>query len=86
MMKQRLTHETRERTKEDQSPAHDHRHDQNQRTEPVLVFDSADSMIRHDAARTEIPEQVRERVMRSIARTPLQNSKPAPWWRRWMRQ
>jgi hypothetical protein len=76
-MKQRLTHETQELTEDELSAAQD------QRTEMPLTFDSPEAMIRHDAAQTAVPPQMRDRVMQSIARETIQNN-PAPWWKRWM--
>ncbi|MBK1814960.1 hypothetical protein JIN84_04995 [Luteolibacter yonseiensis] len=76
-MKQRLTQETRELTGEESSMAED------QRTEKSLVFDSVEAMIRHDAANTVVPPDLKNRVMRSVAREPGENTSK-PWWKRWM--
>jgi hypothetical protein len=76
-MKQRLTHKTQELTEEELAAAQD------QWTEEFLTFDSADDMIRHDAAHTVVPPQIRDRVMQSITRETIQDN-PAPWWKRWM--
>jgi len=76
-MKPRLSHETREQTGEESLMTAEHR------TDESLNFDSAETMIRHDAAQTPVPPQLRDRVMQSIAReVPINN--PAPWWKRWM--
>ena len=76
-MKQRLNHETHELTEEESSVARD------QRMEKPLTFVSPEAMIRHDAANTTVPPQMRDRVMRSIARE-TRETNPAPWWKRWM--
>lgn len=76
-MKQRLTQKTTEDTEEESSATHD------QLSETSLTFDSAEAMIRHDAAHTPAPPEMRDRVMRSIARESVE-SNPAPWWKRWM--
>ncbi|MDB6076350.1 MAG: hypothetical protein JWO82_97, partial [Akkermansiaceae bacterium] len=52
------------------------------RSEPSLTFDSAEAMIRHDAAQVTVPPQMRDRVMKSIAQE-IQPSRPLPWWKRW---
>ena len=72
-MKHRLNHETREQTEEQSSLARDE----------STTFDSVDEMMRQDAANTTVPPLLGERVMRSIAREPLEKS-PSPWWKRWM--
>jgi len=76
-MKQRVTHETREHTEEKSSV------EQDQRTEESLLFDSAEAMIRHDAASTTVPPGLRDRVMDSIAQEARENTS-TPWWKRWM--
>lgn len=76
-MKQRLNHETGERTEEESSMVGNHR------TEETLAFDSPEAMIRYDAARTTVPPQMRDRVMRSISQESGE-SNPRPWWKRWM--
>lgn len=77
-MKQRLTQQTRELTEEESSVAQD------QRTEPSMVFESAEDMIRHDAAHTPVPPGLRGRMMNSIAQEARENTS-TPWWKRWMR-
>lgn len=76
-MKQRLTHETLERTEEESIASLNHEADES------LTFDSAEAMIRHDAGRTEVPPQMRDRVLQSVAKEVRQNN-PSPWWKRWM--
>ena len=76
-MKHRLNHETGEEMEEESSIAGD------QRTEKALAFESAEEMLRHDAANTPVPPQMRERVMQSISQEPVRED-PKPWWKRWM--
>jgi hypothetical protein len=46
----------------------------------ALEFENAEQMIRYDAAHTDVPPAVAERLQQSIEREP----KPArPWWQRW---
>jgi hypothetical protein len=77
-MKHRLNHETGEEMEEESSVAGEHR------TENALTFETPEEMLRHDAAHTPVPPQMRERVMRSISQEPVQPN-PRPWWKRWMR-
>lgn len=55
-----------------------------QQTRPVppgKVFDSVEELLRHDAAQTGPPAQLRERLARAVENAP----NPArPWWRRWL--
>lgn len=44
-----------------------------------LVVQTAEELLRHDAASVEVPRRVAERLRDSIANSP--NSRPA-WWRR----
>lgn len=75
-MKHRLNHETREHAEEESSLAEVHR------SETRLTFESAEAMLRHDAAQVTAPAQIRDRVMKSIAQE-IQTSNPQPWWKRW---
>jgi hypothetical protein len=45
----------------------------------VTEFATAEELIRHDAARTDPPPTLAERVKQSIAAAP---PPPRPWWRR----
>lgn len=55
-----------------------------QQTEPTpagKAFESVDELLRYDAAQTQPPAQLRERLAKSIEHTPP----PArSWWRRWL--
>lgn len=76
-MKQRLTHETAERMEEESSVVRENL------TNQSLDFETPEAMLRHDAAHTIVPPQVRDRVMESVARE-TRDHNPAPWWKRWM--
>ena len=76
-MKHRLNHETGEEMEEESSITGD------QRTEKELSFETAEEMLRYDAAQTPVPPQMRERVMQSISKEPVK-ANPTPWWKRWM--
>ena len=46
-----------------------------------MEFQSAEELLRHDAAQTEVPPEIARRLSQSIA----QSSPPRrPWWRRWL--
>lgn len=77
-MKHRLSHETREQTGEGLSVSELHSSGE------ALTFDSPEAMIRHDAALTELPPQLPERIAQSVARESPPKS-PTPWWKRWRR-
>ena len=49
-----------------------------QRKEGALEFKSAEEVIRFDAAQTNVPDHLRERVFRDVADVPR-----VAWWRRW---
>jgi len=49
--------------------------------ERSLEFESAESVIRYDAARTVVPPRLRERLLRVVEK----GSAPRPWWKRWFR-
>jgi len=49
-------------------------------TETILEFESAESAIRHDAARVTVPPGLRERVFREVGAP----SDRRPWWKRWI--
>ncbi len=76
-MKQRLNHETREHSEEESTVAANHE------TETTLNFESAEAMLRHDAASTDVPSNLRDRVMRSVSQETLETP-TSPWWKRWM--
>lgn len=76
-MKQRLNHETREHSGEESTVAANHD------AESTLTFDTAEAMLRHDAASTDVPSELRDRVMRSVAQE-ARETQTAPWWKRWM--
>ncbi|HEY1121652.1 MAG TPA: hypothetical protein VGE67_08635 [Haloferula sp.] len=76
-MKHRLNHETGEEMEEESSITGD------QRTEKALTFETPEEMLRYDAANTQAPAQMRERVMQSIAQEPAPKN-PKSWWKRWM--
>ena len=46
-----------------------------------MEFQSAEELLRHDAAQTAVPPEIARRLSQSIA----QSSTPRrPWWRRWI--
>lgn len=52
--------------------------EQHQQTE--RTFDTPEDLLRYDAARTELPDKIADRLAESMAAT------PQPWWRRWLKQ
>jgi hypothetical protein len=46
-------------------------------------FASAEELLRHDAAQTEVPPVIAERLTQSIAKLP---PKPQSWWQRWLKR
>lgn len=48
-------------------------------------FQSAEEMLRADAAQTEVPESVKERLAESVQHE-VAARKPASWWQRWRRR
>lgn len=47
----------------------------------ALEFASPEELLRHDAAQTEVPERVAERLRDSVRREP-KASRPKGWWQR----
>jgi hypothetical protein len=45
----------------------------------ALEFGSPEDMLRHDAAQTEVPDRVAERLRQSIQQEP---PRPRSWWQR----
>jgi hypothetical protein len=46
-----------------------------------LEFQSAEELLRHDAAQTAVPPEIARRLSQSIA----QSAPPRrPWWRKWI--
>ena len=46
-------------------------------------FASAEELLRHDAAQTQVPPVIAERLTQSIAKLPQQ---PRSWWQRWLKR
>ena len=46
-------------------------------------FATAEELLRHDAAQTEVPPVIAERLTQSIAKLP---GKPQSWWQRWLKR
>jgi hypothetical protein len=46
-------------------------------------FASAEELLRHDAAQTQVPPVIAERLSQSIANLP---PKPKSWWQRWLKR
>jgi hypothetical protein len=53
--------------------------EQQAQQEKPLEFGSPEELIRFDAARTNVPERVAERVQRTVEKLPAPHS---PWWKR----
>lgn len=47
----------------------------------ALEFKTPEEALRHDAARTELPPAIAERLRQSIAAEPTPPT-PRPWWKR----
>lgn len=45
-------------------------------------FATAEELLRHDAAQTEVPPAIAERLTQSIAKLP---QPPRSWWQRWLK-
>lgn len=72
-MKQRLNHETKPEAEMKPGQL------RQESTGENLEFKSLEEAIRFDAARTEVPADLRERVLREVAGERAQ----WPWWKRW---
>ena len=46
-------------------------------------FATAEELLRHDAAQTDVPPAIAERLTQSIAQLP---QKPQSWWQRWLKR
>lgn len=46
-------------------------------------FASTEELLRHDAAQTDVPPAIAERLTQSIAKLP---QKPQSWWQRWLKR
>lgn len=46
-------------------------------------FASAEELLRHEAAQTDVPPAIAERLTQSIAKLP---QKPQSWWQRWLKR
>lgn len=46
-------------------------------------FATAEELLRHDAAQTQVPPVIAERLTQSIAKLPQQ---PQSWWQRWLKR
>jgi len=46
-----------------------------------LEFQTAEELLRHDAAHTAVPPNIARRLSESIAQSPPPRR---PWWRRWL--
>jgi hypothetical protein len=52
-----------------------------QSTPPGKAFENVDELLRYDAAQTNPPVELEDRLARSVENTPLT---ARPWWRRWL--
>ena len=71
-MKQRLINEAKQ----------DAEMQREQSAEQGLEFKSVEDAIRFDAARTVVPPEIRERVLRAAGEERARH----PWWKRWFRR
>ena len=55
-----------------------------QAEETVLVFETPEELLRHDAAATAPSPALAERVKDSINKEPAQPPNPQSWWRRFL--
>jgi uncharacterized protein YprB with RNaseH-like and TPR domain len=46
-------------------------------------FATAEELLRHDAAQTQVPPVIAERLTQSIAKLP---QPPRSWWQRWLKR
>lgn len=49
----------------------------------VTEFASSDELLRHDAARTQVPPEIAVRLKASLAQIAAANA-PKPWWKAWL--
>ena len=74
------SHRLRQETREENSVVR--QAEQRQETTAAREFASVDELIRHDAAGTEVPGAVTDRVRRAVSG---EGARPAgSWWRRWL--
>jgi hypothetical protein len=73
-----MKHESKHRSQEQDQLA------QNAATQSTArEFATAEELLRHDAAQTEVPPAIAERLTQSIAKLP---AKPQSWWHRWLKR
>ena len=71
-----MKHESKHRAQEQHQLSH------SQRT-TAREFASTEELLRHDAAQTQVPPVIAERLTQSIAKLP---GKPQSWWQRWLKR
>ena len=73
-----MKHESKHRPEESGQLSHSASHQTNQRE-----FASTEELLQHDAAHTEVPPVIAERLTNSIKALP--QPKPS-WWQRWLKR
>lgn len=71
-----MNHHLQHQTGQEQTTAQQN----SSRQQTALEFSTAEEAIRHDAAQTELPPALAERLKKSIAQEPPQEG--ASWWKR----
>lgn len=71
-----MKHESQQRSQEQEqlSPA---------QQSAAREFATVEELLRHDAAHTDVPPAIAERLTQSIAKLP---PKPQSWWQRWLKR
>lgn len=72
-----MNHKSKFREEENYDQTHEV---QNQTGQTVKDFASVEELLRHDAATTLVPAELRERVCESVAR-----GSKSPWWNRFFK-
>ena len=71
-----MNHNLQHKTGQEQTTAQQNASQQ----QTALEFSAAEEALRHDAAQTELPRAIAERLKKSIAQEPSKEN--VPWWKR----
>jgi hypothetical protein len=71
-----MKQESKQRSQEQQQLSHSQQ-------STAREFATAEELLRHDAAQTQVPPVIAERLTQSIAKLPGQ---PKSWWQRWLKR
>ncbi len=71
-----MKHESKQRCQEQEQVAH------TSGQQGTREFATTEELLRHDAAQTEVPPTIAERLSQSIAKLPPPKRR---WWQRWLK-